>query len=452
MEYSDFCKPNPVLLYGCGGFFQFVAPYLLNMKINISGVIDINKKGMIKVKDIEIPIYNIDEAVNKFGNDLCIIITLQNISLINEVKHNLIEHGFNKDKIFDVNQIMWLTVPSEKSFCQFLGRDIYLHNMFIKMCCTTSNNNSFNAIPHFFIEEENEDNVVNMLLNKYKFYRQQSLNGYIPLFCMNCPMLSEDKSIWSDVIQTCAFNDHTYCNSDCVYCCEGISNKRNEKILLNYDKRCRIFSKIIAEIKHRDLINEKTSLALGGGEITISPNKNLLYNIVRDMSDNPIMIFTNGFIYDEEILNILSTCDNSVIMCDLDAGTRITYIKVKGFDKFNIVQGNLKQYGNPKKIILKYVIKPGWNDTDEDILGTVDLLKFLNIETLFISPDFNFIKSHFNQKEIKRILVFSVSKFKVILEKNGLKLLITNFYWQEEYIIEINRMANELKSAGYVIK
>lgn len=452
MEYSDFCKPNPVMLCGCDSFFTSVVPHLMHLKINIVGVIDINKNGTVNINHIEIPIYNINDTINKFGKDLNIIITLNNVLAIEEVKNNLIKCGFNKNKIFDINQIKYITVSSEKSFCPFLGKNIIVYDEFIYMCCIISTNNFFNSITHFFMEGEEVTKTVNILLDKYQFYRESSLKGRIPLFCIDCPLLSDDKSIYSDTINGLTFSDHSYCNADCVYCADGISNHRKSNILNDYKKRCKIFHKIMLEIKHRKLFNEKMLLELIGGEITCNPGKKLLYGMAKDIPTNPVLIVTNGIIYDEEISNIVSINPNARIMCDVDAGTRITYIKVKGVDKFNVVRDNLKKYASFGKITLKYIIKPGFNDTDDDVLGTVDLLKFLNISMLIISPDVHDISLASNKKSIRRTIIISVAKFKIIMEQNGLQCIIEESFWQKQYIIEINRMVNALKSAGYTIK
>lgn len=90
---------------------------------------------------------------------------------------------------------------------------------------------------------------------------------------------------------------------------------------------------------------------------------------------------------------------------------------VKGFDYFDRVVETLKKYARYGKVRLKYIVLPGMNTSMEDYLGTVRLLKELNIEELLLNQDY---MRSLNFQEERRVL-FEVARFRSILAENGIR-------------------------------
>ena len=189
-------------------------------------------------------------------------------------------------------------------------------------------------------------------------------------------------------------------------------------------------------------------IVLGGGEITVNPYKKDLYeeakNIAREFPEMQFQIYSNCFIYDQEIADLLLRGKNSFLQCDLDAGTPETYIKVKGFNKFDMVCGNLKKYAQYGKVNLKYIVLPDWNDTQADYEGTVKLLKELGSKELTLSLESGLSRNG-NRMHIREAL-YAVARLMVMLEQNGIQALLPNGLWKDEYAAVARRLFRELRT------
>lgn len=441
LRSTDFLSPNPVLCYGVGNFFRQTAYIMVKYGVNIVGAIDAYKTGSVKVLNYDLPIYTPEKASSIYGKNIIVIITINDVQTVVTVKKQLEDKGFSTDRIFDVNVFSWLTIPVAASNCPYLGREIDWYNDCIMTCCTPSQGRQ--AICEWFIKGQNFEHIPNTIMEKFAFYREESYKGRIPLFCQGCVQLKNNNSLQPDDIGILNFSDHTFCNADCVYCTEGCSIKRDKEIINKYNDRLKSFSTLFFRIKN--IYPEWTSkgnLVLAGGEITVNPNKNLLYELADDMTNAKMMIFTNGIVYDDRIATVLKNSAGASLMCDLDAGTAKSYVKVKGFNRFYTVCENLKKYRQFGELILKYVIKPGWNDTVEDFQGTVNLLNELAINELILSPDFYRYRD--NRQTIRDTL-FATAKFVNYLTGRGLKAVITTRFWHEDHIAEMGRLANEIR-------
>ena len=104
-------------------------------------------------------------------------------------------------------------------------------------------------------------------------------------------------------------------------------------------------------------------------------------------------------------------------MCDLDAGTPESYLLMKGFNFFDKVVENLGRYAQNGRVILKYIVMPGFNTTREDYLGMIKLLKKLGLTELLLSQD------HLHTMDLytERRSIFEVARFKKLLAENGIE-------------------------------
>lgn len=119
-----------------------------------------------------------------------------------------------------------------------------------------------------------------------------------------------------------------------------------------------------------------------------SPVQKAIYELA--CGDTP-MFFSNLFIFDEDIARELHDNPRAKINFSIDAGTAETWHKVKGVNNFYRVLENLNAYlqaaQNADQVILKYIIFPGINDSDEDFLSLTEIVKALKIKRLIFARD-----------------------------------------------------------------
>ena len=93
--------------------------------------------------------------------------------------------------------------------------------------------------------------------------------------------------------------------------------------------------------------------------------------------------------FDESIAQELHDNPLAKINLSIDAGTSETWHKVKGVDNFQHVLNNLKAYRKVSQragqIFLKYIVCPGINDSEEDFLSFVNIVKLLDVQYVQIS-------------------------------------------------------------------
>ncbi|MCL2020135.1 MAG: radical SAM protein [Oscillospiraceae bacterium] len=188
-----------------------------------------------------------------------------------------------------------------------------------------------------------------------------------------------------------------------------------QKHQLYYEK---VFD-VLEYAKNKNLISPEALWQISSGEITIHPFKERIFNLVRYKH---VHFYTNCFIFDEEIAQILKSNPYAAINLSIDSGTSQTWKKIKGVDNFAVVTENLVKYftssSRPGQITLKYIILPGINDTADDFTFVVEIMKILKTGHLTLSRDTG-IKYFLGDEESEK-LVKSAGRLVSLLQKNGL--------------------------------
>ena len=441
LRTEDFLSPNPVLCYGAGGAFYGIAPYLFACEINVVGVIDANKSGQVDIAEKNIPIYSTDEALKTFGEDAVVIITIANLSVVREVEGVLVKKGFHKETIFDMNVWTWLTIPVSdgKSYCPSIGEYIQFYSAGLSKCCNVGVVEPY--ICEWFIKGQPLLQSTENYLEKRDFYLIEMSRGYVPLYCQGCRFLSDDSEKWRDKISQFIITDHSACNADCVYCPDACSHPRRKADFSDEER----FENVVDSfelIEQRQIFAKDTMVQLASGEITILPQREKLLSLVKNNPTHHVEIFSNCFKFDMHIQEILQSNPKSFLQCDLDAGTAETYIKVKGFNRFEIVKDNLKKYHAVGTVKIKYIILPGWNDSDEDFKGMIDFCKELELKELMLSPEY--VASKEGDSTKKRELHFSTGRMMALCEKKGIRTILPGNFWKKEDVIMSKRFMKEV--------
>lgn len=444
LRTEDFMAPNQVLCYGGGEAFQRIAPSMISRGINVVGVIDKNKKGTVAAGGRELPYLSVEKAMDVYGNVGNVIVTIADEKVFQEVKQDLVDQGFSEKKIFDMNVWTWLTVPSEKSYCNELDGRLQIYAPALTRCCRPGLAEPF--FFEWFMKNRPFQQSINNSIQKHLYYIEQSSKGQIPLYCIGCECLTQDSGDHGTAVTQFIISDHSFCNSDCVYCEYACSIPRQETRAVMQERNAAILYAL--EQVQQNFLDEEGVIRLEGGEITVNPYRNeILEAVSRIVTQSPkiqLQILSNCFIYDQKIADLLSLNKSSYLTCDLDAGIPETYIKVKGFNKFDSVRENLKKYAQHGTVKLKYIILPGWNDSQADFEGTVALLKELGSSELMLSPEFGISKE--GSREKIRESLFAAAQLMALLEREGIHGILSEGFWKTEYLAIAKRLCRELQN------
>lgn len=235
------------------------------------------------------------------------------------------------------------------------------------------------------------------------------------------------------------------CQCRCIYCSvhKDYANADHVKVNAAYE---RMFD-ALDYAKRSGLIAENAAWQVSTGEITIHPYRERILDLVQNQR---VFFYTNCFRFDPQIAENLKANPNSAINLSIDAGLPQTWHKIKGFDNFEEVTSNLVHYylesARPGQITLKYIVLPGINDTLEDYLSLIDIMKTLKVPHLTISRDTS-KKYAFSPKE-QETLVGAAAYLFALCHKNE----ISNdmFAFTPEERSQIVAFAQELIQAGQI--
>lgn len=281
---------------------------------------------------------------------------------------------------------------------------------FISFCCRD------NIIkPQMALLNDAESTIIDLK----KFIREYTERGFESHECMNC---AQKKYIESTQDRIEFVNLSMYpssCQCNCTYC-DIVSNKKfmmfdKEK---HYKKYIMLFD-ILKELISEGLIDKDALWQVSPGEISVHPLKNEILDMVYEKK---CIIYSNCFIYDDRIADILRCNKNSFLNFSIDAGCYEAWKKIKGHNNFYQVLDVLKRYvdvSNGYKINIKYILMPDHNDGNNDLDGLIKILSTLKIDKIILSHDYDEV---ITKKDIS-----IMRKFKDKLERNGIYVDTTAF-------------------------
>jgi hypothetical protein len=177
------------------------------------------------------------------------------------------------------------------------------------------------------------------------------------------------------------------CQCRCFYCIDDIQDAHKfmsaEGVAESYE---RVFGALEYALGE-GLIDPNADWEFASGEIAIHPYRNRFLDLV---GNRVAFFFTNCFKYDPGVAANLAANPESGILFSVDAGTRETWRKVKGFDNYGAIVENLHRYrgsAQPSQLRLKYIIFPGINDGQADFEGAIALAKSLGRNYMVLAHD-----------------------------------------------------------------
>lgn len=287
--------------------------------------------------------------------------------------------------------------------CKWLEYGIHLGQDGISHCCCyylTDNN-------YMPVERlgENHTYALNNFLEKKKEDRNSFRHGNIISRCENCDNLSKKAWDSENKIKEIAISSNTACNADCIYC----STHRNKK----YYNSCSDipYYDLLKSLFDKELITSDCNIQFGGGEPTLHDEFEKVVELISNRINSKVTVFSSGIKYSKGIekLILLNKCN---LIISLDSGNSILYKKIKNVDKFYNIIDNVKRYCEaqsktiePTSVSFKYIIIPGVNDTEENILEFLLIAKSIGVNAVRCEVEHSWYKQNkFCKDKIKDIL------------------------------------------------
>ena len=288
--------------------------------------------------------------------DAPIFISLSPINQYDVQEWLIGEKGVPKQRI--VNHIDY--TPREAT-CREWEKMAFLRDDGWGICCSIFDQNMTPL--EYFTDRDSPREKVERLLNLRQRLKSSLAKG-VPCECHGCPALLPAKNVKSSKALVSLFlSFDSACNLRCCYC--DIMDRKTVHVDIP------AYRAVIDEMKKADLLNAQTVIGLGNGELTVHPQR---AEILSMLLDSRVAILSNCVVYDKALIEHMDI-NRTTICCSIDAGTRATFMAVKGADLFEQVCQNVSRYSKVAKIDLKYIFLPGMNDNDNDIDGFIALIK-----------------------------------------------------------------------------
>ena len=273
-------------------------------------------------------------------------------------------------------------------YCPYLNQGINFYYEVLTFCNTLWNHTGYLKY------SKNVKKNINAFLKKrtdlIKLVNQKDFKEK----CRRCPSLQniDEKQIKvSEKFKHLEIYHWTNCNCGCFYC----SNRKKTKLKIANQRNLKGKIAVVdylVELKRRDLIDSDAEIMMVGGEPTILKE---FPDLCKFIIENNLKanILSNGIIYEQSIVDVLKTNNNSFFMVSIDSGTRATYQKIKRVDKFDEVIKNMARYVEEtkeasNKIAIKYIILENINDNKEEIDKWIEVCSSIGITNFFVSIEF----------------------------------------------------------------
>lgn len=262
---------------------------------------------------------------------------------------------------------------------------------------------------------------IDKLLQNRKQILDAVRNGLVSPNCLGCMDLKEMECPKEEPkIKILFFQHWTKCNSKCIYCYTAENKK--------YYNSCKTY-KILPLLKRMlklDLLDKNGLVNFSGGEVTLlkefAPTVKLL-----DKLNYYIIVNSSGVDYSSTIGKYLKK-GNGCLIISLDAGTKSVHEKIKGVKTYNRIWKNIRKYvklqAQDHLVNIKYIIVPGYNDTEEEIDVFLQCCNDAGVKNVVLGIDVNYFEPHRDNIPERILNLFESTRIKA--EKMGLSFYIAN--------------------------
>lgn len=219
--------------------------------------------------------------------------------------------------------------------------------------------------------------------------RQKYRDGSCPELCKDCVNTAFKQWDDEDYIDYLLLTPWVPCNSNCIYC----EAPRDKEVLAN-TKIYKVLPLIKDMIKN-NILKKEGIIDFAGGEPTIYREFEALLNEFIKNDFQKIIIHTNAINKSKSIEKGLKKGVIRVLV-SIDAGSKEVHEKVKQVKSYDKVWKTLKDYAKLQPedadfVKAKYIIVPGLNDTENEINLWLEKCKSINIKSVVLNLDFNWI-------------------------------------------------------------
>jgi sulfatase maturation enzyme AslB (radical SAM superfamily) len=238
--------------------------------------------------------------------------------------------------------------------CKYIENSLYLAPNEIRACCQRFHHKGKMRGDAVLLDTSKiKDNKIDSSTIKVAREKMNNLLQEDKIdACLGCRYIEnvENKPKIKSDVNFLSIEHHSFCNLRCTYCSEIYYGGQKP----NYD-----VLHLITSLKEEGKLKTCDQVVWGGGEPTLEKDFEKLVIEINKTASPKIYhrIFTNSVRYSAPIFNFLK--QNLIkIVTSIDAGTRETYKKIRGRDKYNDVYDNLIKYSEAgaNNITIKYII------------------------------------------------------------------------------------------------
>lgn len=250
-------------------------------------------------------------------------------------------------------------------YCPLLFRNLMVSDSEMGPCCRGPLTHS--APPRFFYPEAPATLDMDAY-GEFVMSTLQKMQGDNSL-CKGCGLLEERNTAIGDY----SINDIQFdyfhlthnvelCNCKCIYCPDD-KNKKTKRNIFNLNS-------VAKALEHKTCFSIKNFM-WSNGECTLHPEfEKVSLSLLKKQF---IQTFYTSAIKHSNAIKLSLIAGKGVLSISIDSGTRDTYKKVKGVDKFDRVINHIIQYGEAtgitkSRIDLKYILL-SHNSNSLDIIG-----------------------------------------------------------------------------------
>jgi pyruvate-formate lyase-activating enzyme len=171
------------------------------------------------------------------------------------------------------------------------------------------------------------------------------------------------------------FGHGDYCNFKCEYCwttAPGYTPMKPKYKMMPF----------LRQLEEYGLIDNNCMFFFDSGEPVLNPETDELLEFSKKYNGYCV-IHSNCSIYSESAASVLAE-GRGHIVCSVDAGTRDTFIKVRGADKMDAVTENLRRYAERGKVISKYIIY-GLNCSRDEIIRYIKVMLSIGVKHIVLT-------------------------------------------------------------------
>ncbi|MCR5261240.1 MAG: radical SAM protein [Candidatus Gastranaerophilales bacterium] len=245
--------------------------------------------------------------------------------------------------------------------------------------------------------------------------------------CEGCYYLKEKEFTEEKYISEVAFQQIKLCNAKCVYCGDDFRYHKNY-----YD-----VYPVIKDLVEKGYFR-RTDYGLvifQGGEPTIMNHFDDLIALFNEHNAN-IKVNTSAIRFSEVLAKGMET--GNILTCiSIDSGCRETYNKVKYVDKFDVVCNSIRKYSDAanvsqfSKLVIKYLLTPGYNDSVEEIDLFFAKMKELNIKNVVFDVEAGYSTLN-HRKDVSPHIHYLLDYAKKCAENENMNFEIFSFAFYVE--------------------